>query len=233
MILKNSASHVNMFEWFNEHYTDEEKREIFLNMDIALKYIHSHGYCIECFYPSKIEILNDQPDHIQFDCLMKLSSDVSERDRLIREDLFNSSLIQIGIYTNTLKYLTPEFLKSNFDELAKFIPEGDIPYYRGVVQRGALVYFSEFAVEKMNRDLVQLQHQIDESEGKKSIDSSFSDEKVSENLSNDKINDIIYKQLSNSMDMNVSAFVNGLFVPILIILSILLLFVVGFLIFYF
>ena len=114
---------VNLLEWVKFHYSEESMREVFLNMDIALKYIHDHGYCIEIFYPTKIEVLNDRPDYIQFDNLMELPKDPITRKNMIKEDLFNSSLIQIGLYTKTLKYLTPEFLKSNFDDLSRFIPE--------------------------------------------------------------------------------------------------------------
>ena len=173
---------VTLFDWVKEHYSDEEKREVFLNMDIALKYIHDHGYCIEQFYPSKIEILNNQPDHVQFDNIIELSNNISEKSEMIKEDIFNSSLIQIGIYTNTLKHLTPNFLRENFDEIARFLPEGDVPYYRGVVQRGASVYFSEFALEKMNRDLVQLEQQISESEGNKPKEIDYRDNRKVDNI---------------------------------------------------
>ena len=35
---------VNLLEWVKFHYSEESMREVFLNMDIALKYIHDHGY---------------------------------------------------------------------------------------------------------------------------------------------------------------------------------------------
>lgn len=217
---------VTLFDWVKEHYSDEEKREVFLNMDIALKYIHDHGYCIEQFYPSKIEILNNQPDHVQFDNIIELSNNISEKSEMIKEDIFNSSLIQIGMYTNTLKHLTPNFLRENFDEIARFLPEGDVPYYRGVV-RGASVYFSEFALEKMNRDLVQLEQQISESEGNKPKEIDYSDNRKVDNLSNDKINDAIYKQISGYRE---AAFISGVLVPTLIVLSVILILLITFII---
>ena len=215
---------VDLFSWISSHRSEDEMREVFLNMDIALKYIHAHGYCIEIFHPSKIFVLDDQVDHIQFECLTELDS--SERNEMVKEDIFNSSLIQIGLYTNTLKYLTPQFLRDNFDDIARFIPEGDVPYYRGVVQRGASVYFSEFALEKMNRDLIQLEKQINESEGKK--DNTSVENNVSvENLSNDKINDSIYKQINGLRD---AAFINWLIIPTIILLSLVLISILFFII---
>ena len=156
-------------------------------------------------------------ENMSFEDLVELSSDPSERSEMIKTDIFNSSLIQIGIYTNTLKSLTPSFLKENFDEIARFLPEGDVPYYRGVVQRGASVYFSEFALEKMNRDLKQLEQQINESKGGNSFANSNEDNKMFDNLSNDKINDSIYKMLNSSKE---AAFINNLLIPTVIILSI-------------
>ena len=224
---KTDDDRVTLFDWVREHYSDEEKREVFLNMDIALKYIHDHGYCIEQFYPSRIEILNEQPDHVQFDNIIELSSNISEKSEMIKEDIFNSTLIQVGLYTNTLNHLTPAFLKENFDEIARFLPEGDVPYYRGVVQRGASVYFSEFALEKMNRDLVQLEQQISESDGKKPKEVDYSENKKVDNLSNDKINDAIYKQISGYRE---AAFISGVLIPTLIVLSVILILLIVFII---
>ena len=123
-----------------------------------------------------------------------------------------------------------EFLKSNFDELAKFIPEGDIPYYRGVVQRGALVYFSEFAVERMNRDLVQLDNEIKAADGDKSTSMNETSHVNVKTLSNDKINDYIYSNISNSRQ---AAFVSGLVLPLIILMSVLILLLVCFLVSFF
>jgi len=208
-------------EWIREHHSEEEMRDVFLNMDIALKYIHDHGYCIEVFYPTRIEILNDRPDYIQFVNLMELSKDPVTRRNMIKEDIFNSALIQIGFYTNTIRSLTPEFLRSNFDELARFLPEGDVPYYRGVVQRGASVYFNEFAYEKMNRDLENLEAQIQESNGGKPLAKTASRVET-EPLSNDRINDSIYKQINGLKDV---AFISYLLIPTVIFVS---LFIIAF-----
>ena len=214
----------NLFEWISLHGTEEEKRDVFLNMDIALKYIHNHGYCIEAFYPSCIDVLDEKSDHIYFERLCELSSDPTTRKEEIKKDIFNSSLIQIGIYTNTLKTLTPEFVKEYFDDLSRFLPEGDVPYYRGVVQRGASVYFSEFALEKMNRDLQQLEKEINASEGKKNNETSSDIDKAADDLSNDEINDRIYRQINGSRD---AAFINSLIIPTLILISLLLIGMIG------
>ena len=213
---KNEIEKCTLFEYVSEHHNDEDMRDVFLNMDIAMKYIHEHGYCIEVFYPNKIEVLQEMPDHIQFDNLMELSKDSAKRKNMIKEDIFNSAFLQIAFYTNTIKSLTPEFLKENFDEISRFLPEGDVPYYRGVIQRGAGVYFSEYALEKMNRDLEQLERELGDSDNSE----LSSGERITlDELDNDKINDKIYRQINGLRDV---AFVNRLVIPSLILLSLFL-----------
>ena len=215
---QNEIEKCTLFEYVSEHHNDEDMRDVFLNMDIAMKYIHEHDYCIEIFYPNKIEVLEDMPDHIQFDNLMELSKDMLKRKNMIKEDIFNSAFLQIAFYTNTINSLTPEFLKENFDEISRFLPEGDVPYYRGVVQRGASVYFSEYALEKMNRDLQTLEKEL--GEDNKDIDSA--EEMKLDELDNDRINDKIYHQINGLRDV---AFINQLLIPAIILLS---MFLIGF-----
>ena len=216
---------ITLDQWVREHYSEEELRSIFLNMDRALKYIHDHGYCIEVFYPTEIKVLNNEDDHIQFNKLVELSSDPDIRREMVKEDIFNSSLIQVGIYSKSLKYLNPDFLRENFDEFSQFIPQDDIPYYRGVIQRGASVYFCEFALEKRNRDLEALEKELGE-EGGKSLIKTPNDE----DITNNKINDQIYRQINGMRD---AAFINLLLIPT-IILGVLLVFgIVSWLISYF
>ncbi len=121
---------MSLTEWVVSHPSEDDRRAVFLNLDRALKYIHDHGYCIQIFHPSEIEVLNNDDQYIQFLHLMELSHDSITRKKMIKEDIFNSSLVQIGIYSNSLKYLQPDFLKENFDSFAQFIPSSDVPYYR-------------------------------------------------------------------------------------------------------
>ena len=222
---KNEVNSVTLDQWIHSHHKEEDIREVFLNMDRALKYIHDHGYCIEVFYPTEIKILNDDPKYIQFNKLIELSSDPTIRREMIREDIFNSSLIQVGIYSNSLKYLNPDFLRENYDDFSQFIPQGDIPYYRGVIQRGASVYFCEFALEKRNRDLEELEKELGD-EGDKSLIKT----PQNEDITNNKVNDQIYRQINGMRD---AAFVNLLLIPT-IILGLLLVFeIVSWIISYF
>ena len=205
--------------WIMGHPKEEEIRTVFLNMDIALKYIHDHGYCIEEFYPSKIEILNNELDHIQFKKLIELSKDPSMRQNMIKQDIFNSALVQIGLYfysdglglsiDEILAHLRPDILKENFDAYSQVIPAGDIPYYRGVILRGASVYFNEFALEKRNRDLQELEKELGEEE------KDWQPVQLKKEVTNDYINDNIYKQINGLKD---AAFISTLAIPTLILI---------------
>lgn len=209
--MEKERNDITLAEWLEYYRNDEDLRVIFVNMDKALKYIHMHGYCIEVFYPTEIYILNEELDHIQFRKLIELSSDPNTRQRMINEDIFNSAFLQIGIYSNSLPYLKPEFLKENFDSFTTFLPAGDVSYYRGVIQRGAKVYFAEFDLEKRKRDLEELEKQFNES----GEDKSFEKKKLLDtNNLNEKVNDVIYRQINGMKD---SAFISYLLIPTIIL----------------
>ncbi len=206
--------------WIMNHPKEEDIRTVFINMDIALKYIHEHGYCIEVFYPSEIEILNNEFDHIQFKKLIELSRDPAIKQQMIKEDLFNSALMQIGLYfysdglglsINTILHnLKPEILKENFDAYSQVIPEGDTPYYRGIILRGATVYLCEFVQEKNNRELQELEKQLAPDDQK-----NFEPAQIKKVPSNNKVNDNIYRQINGLRD---AAFISVLTIPTVIII---------------
>lgn len=214
----------NLYDWTGRegelgHISDEQMEEVFLNMDIAMKYVHKHGYCVKSFSPLEIQILNNSPKQIKFNTLLEMPQDFSIQERLKKEDIFHSACLQIGLYTNSLRYLKEDFLKENFEEFAKNLPQGDVPYYRGVIQRGAGVYYSEYLAEKKKKDLENLEREVAGSEGKnsskqlvKSNGLGFKDEP----LANDKINDNIYKQINGLKD---TAFINYLIIPTIILIT--------------
>ena len=220
---------VSLDKWIMEHASERELKDLFLNMDVALKYIHEHNFCIEEFYPSKIFILNHSTQQIQFKKLMELPSDPILRRQFIEEDIFRSSFIQIGIYSHTLKYLKPDFLKENFDSFSTFLPEENVPYYRGVIERGASVYLSDFSLEKSKRDYEKLESELSsegESVGKQMVMSNGHNV-YADGISNNKYNDQIYRQINGLKD---SAFIRTLVIPTIFLGSLLLIGVISFII---
>lgn len=206
-VQRNDAISLNA--WISSFRDDEEMREIFLNMDRAMKYLHDRGYCIRTFNPEHIMILNNATNQIKLEPI-EMPKDQAEQRKIIKEDIYNSSFVQVGLYSNCLPYLNKAFLKSNFDSFAQFVPEGDIPYYRGVIDRGASVYFCEYAMEKVNRDLAAMEAELAAETGisKPAVPQK---KKYDDTGINDKINDSIYKEISKGR--REAAFVNFLLFP--------------------
>lgn len=198
----------------------ERLRSLFINMDSAMKYIHNKGYFIDSFDPDDIHILNNSLAQIRFDELSAMPNDFVTKKAIVKENIKISSFLQIGIYANCLQYLNPSFLKSNFDDFAQFLPEGDVPYYRGIIERDASVYFSEYALEKRRRDLEALENELGGQEAGRALVKSTPAGALYQpgDTMNTKVNDNIYKQLANMSD---AAFVSFLVIPcVLIIISI-------------
>ena len=208
---KTNNQSISLKSWIDSFRDEEEMKEIFLNMDRALKYIHDHGYCIQTFDPNCIEILNDSLNQIRFSELMKMPDDSMQQKKIIKEDIYNSSFIQIGLYTNCLSYLKKDFLKSNFDGFATFLPEKDVPYYRGVIERGASVYLCEYVAERTKRDLASLEKELAGDDVKPiSTTAQYSPTGV-----NDEINDAIYRHINTKRSD--AAFVTTLIFPTLVL----------------
>lgn len=207
---KKTNESISLSSWIDCFRDEEEMRQIFLNMDRAMKYIHERGYCINSFDPKMIEILNNSVNQIKFLEIAPMPSDSIERKKMIKEDIYNSSFIQIGLYSNCLSYLKKDFLKSNFNSFAQFLPVDDIPYYRGVIDRGASVYYCEYTKEKINRDLAGLEQELSSATGGKGLVKGAGRSLYDDTGINDHINDAIYKNISGKRD---AAFVSFLLFP--------------------
>lgn len=198
-------SNITLNNWFNERHSADEKRELFLCLDSAMKYVHEKGYCVKTFNPNEIELINKSINLIKFNTLLIMPDDEIMKSKLKKEDIFNSSVLQVGLYSGSLKYLKPEYLKENFDDFVSFLPEIDVGYYRGVVQNDAAVYFNEFEAERERREQLSLSNQVNDSKINAGENSIFN-----HNM-NEKNNKQIYRGLK---DKN-AAFLNLLIYPII------------------
>lgn len=223
---KQETVQCNLDQWIRDHHTEKAMEKAFLYMDVALKFIHDHGYCVEIFHPSRILVIDDDCTKILFVNLMELPTDYSGQSTCIKEDLYRSAFIQIGYYTNTFEYLKPEFLNDNFDEIAKFIPADYVPYYRGIIQRGNSIYLAEFCAAKAVRDLEALQQQLGAVDGNdKPSSDTFNKEPTP--ITNDGVNSQIYKQISGFRE---AAFASYLLIPTVALISLVLLAIIGWII---
>lgn len=143
-------------DWFQEEANEEKLKKLFYNMSSTMKYIHSYDYYIRSFNPSEIEVNNlETLSPIQYNQLSKMNED-DDQD-IINRDIFILALMQVGVYTNTLDTLNAEFVKENFNDFEIFLPEDDVPYLRGVIQRNSPVYYSDFVNENNKRKIQDLE----------------------------------------------------------------------------
>ena len=198
---------MTLSEWLQKYHMQEDLQNLFVNMDIAMKYIHDQGFYIESFALDRIKLLNDSIRLIRFENLAPFPNDITQQKELVRNNIFLSAVLQIGVYANCIQYFntdTMQFLKENFNQFSMFLPQEDVPYYKGVIERGASVYYSAFVGERKKRELKELDKQLSgvdggvSSRGKVLVKSNGLAELSAEDLipHNEKENGVIYKDLS-------------------------------------
>ena len=100
-----SYDSISLESWIRNSHSDDDIRDVFLNMDRAMKYVHDHGYCVKSFHPKDIELINGKLDQIRFNTLLEMPNNINDRRQYVKEDVYNSAFLQIGIYTKCLYYL--------------------------------------------------------------------------------------------------------------------------------
>lgn len=216
---------MTLSEWLQKYHMQEDLQNLFVNMDIAMKYIHDQGFYIESFALDRIKLLNDSIRLIRFENLAPFPNDITQQKELVRNNIFLSAVLQIGVYANCIQYFntdTMHFLKENFNQFSMFLPQEDVPYYKGVIERGASVYYSAFVGERKKRELKELDKQLSgvdggvSSRGKVLVKSNGLAELSAEDLipHNEKENGVIYKDLSKKE----AAFARALIYPIMILI---------------
>lgn len=210
--MKDKKSNVTTLqEWFKDSHSEEEKRELFLYLDFAMKYVHDRGYCVLTFNPSEIEILNNSIKQVKFNTLLKMpEDDIAYQNRLKDEDIFNSAAVQVLLYSKFPLNTKTDFLKEHFDDFVTFLPESDSRYYRGVIQDGASVYFTEFELERVRREEEQLEKELSDLPNQNIDDANKKKQALVKMFTNDKINNTIYKKINVVQE---SAFINVLLYP--------------------
>lgn len=216
-------------DWITLHNSVDEKREIFLNMDRSLKYIHEHDFCVRTFFKNdfndmliyNITVLNNDPSYVKFESIMPLPKDIVKKEQMKREDILVSGLIQVCSYVGIpLNRLNLQFLKDNFDSFSQFLPSDDVPYYRGIIVRGSSVYYCEYMKEKSNHNLEKLDSGLQENDGSGKGKSLI---KMSNNrIDLENVNDLKNSQIYRK-DIGISdgAFINYLLLPTILIFCIL------------
>ena len=216
---KKNIESITLQEWLSKYHLQDELQSFFINMDIAMKYIHDQGYYIKSFALDSIELLNNSIKQVKFDEVEEMPLNFSQQKELVHNNVFLSTVLQIGVYAKCLQYFTTEamqFLKQNFEQFATFLPPEDVPYYRGIVEKGASVYYSSYVGERKRRELEDLDKAVS------GMDSNVRGNFIpksnyrAEDLipDNAKANAVIYARLGHRE----AAFARALIYPIIIVL---------------
>lgn len=212
---------VKLKDWVSSNSNIENMRKLNYNMSKTMKYIHEKGYCIKTFNLKQIEILNlETLSPIQFNTLIKPKS--SDFEIMKQDDIYNLAFMQIGLYSGILDNLNPRFLKENFKEFEIFLPEEDIPYYRGIITRGSRVYYFEYVDEKNRRDIIKLQEETNSSNGRMASFQKSKATAVGRAMADKKT-----RELYSSIDKPEAAFVSFLILPIAMIVLVIILSVIA------
>lgn len=149
-------------EWQEDYHDISEYQKLFYVMDKTMKNVHQYQYYITNFNPSVITVGTDKnnQEYVVYQSMDKIS-DADDVDDIIKKNIYNDAFLQVGLYSETLDYLTPQFLKDNFDRFTLFLPEKDVPYYRRVLLQHASFYYSDFKSMQNEQMAQQLESSLE------------------------------------------------------------------------
>ena len=141
-----------------------ELNKMFLSMDKNMKMYHENNYVITSFRVQDIIIERtiDKNSEFQYNVQFTKYDKLDNTDVSISENILYSTCLAIGIYNNCLSYIDPNnigFLKSNFHLFAENMPSDVVPYYRGVIERGASVYLTDYVDAKEKQEIERMREE--------------------------------------------------------------------------
>lgn len=223
---------LNLKEWLETNHEVESRQKLFYNMSRTMNYIHDRDYYIKSFNLKEIEILNPEKlSPIRYDTVVRMPKEY--KDQIIREDIYNLAFIQISAFANIkIENLKPIYLKENFSEFQKYLPQMDVPYLQGIIERGAGIYYYEYIDKRNKQELERLQRETDSeiNDSSRTISNSLGIQKTKTTAVGKSMVDSDTKKLYGDLvDTKQAAFVSFLIFPVsLILLGVILVMVVFF-----
>lgn len=151
---------ITLKEWLGEFHTQKEYQSLFMVMDMTMHYIHDQGYGILTkrnrdgypeFDTSRVMIIPGDSPRVLFSDIDAVES--SYQKQLVQDNIYCAAYTAIKSYAGFNEELNHTFLKNNFREFELFLPEEDIPYYRGIITRGASVYYAEYVQKRLEKEI--------------------------------------------------------------------------------
>lgn len=152
----------------------DELKKLFLSLDKKMDIYHQNNYAITSFRLQDIMVASslDETGNVIYDVGFSKYSEMDSNDsQIIQKNIFYAGCLAVGVYNNCLSYIDPDnptFLKSNFNLFAENMPVEVVPYYRGVIERGATVYLNSFEQMRREREInaMKMQAEADEQKDK-------------------------------------------------------------------
>lgn len=159
------------FEQFISKYSSsrdndlEEIKKFFLSFDKKMKMYHENNYVITSFRLQDIVVFEkDLNGTFDYDVDFKHYDRRENTPITPKQNIFYSACLAVGVYNNCLSYINPDkpgFLKNNFYMFAENIPTDVVSYYRGVIERDAEVYLTEFVATSKQQEIDRMKMEMD------------------------------------------------------------------------
>ena len=212
-------------DYTKSYHNNDEYTRLFYVMDSTMKYIHGKGYYVINFNPKNIVVgvTNDNRDFVNFKSLDVMDDDITNK---INNNIYNLAFLEIGLLSETLDYLRPDFLKQNFSQFKIFIPENLVNYYQMIVVNGGHTYLCDYIEIKNKQEITKLNKALEE-EGGSSKGRSYV--KSTGHYGDEDDNKIVPMPLPKKKDNDIAAFATNYALAFVVIASSLLIPIIAFL----
>lgn len=152
-------------EYTKTYHNNDEYTRLFYVMDSTMKYIHGKGYYVINFNPKNIVVgvTNNNEDYVNFKSIDVMDDDITNK---INNNIYNLAFLEIGLLSEMLDNLRPEFLKENYSQFKIFIPENLVNYYQMIVVNGGHTYLCDYIEIKNKQEITKLNKALEEEGGR-------------------------------------------------------------------
>ena len=189
-------------DWVTSGQSINDLRQLNYNMSYVLKELNKNDVYVKTFNPREISFDDQNLYPIEFSSI-DVSNDIAkDRDN----NIYNLSFLFVGLYSDMLDILKPEFLKENFEQFKPFLPPEDVSYFNGIVTKEYRVYYNDYI------DEIKKQQANQQTDAKNSRTSSNS--KAQTNLKKLTKSTAVGRAYAALYEQN-GAFVSYLIIPII------------------
>ena len=210
-------------EYTKSYHNNDEYTRLFYVMDSTMKYIHGKGYYVINFNPKNIVVgvTNDNRDFVNFKNIDVMDDDITDK---INSNIYNLAFLEVGLLSETLEHLRPDFLKQNFSQFKIFIPENLVNYYQMILVNRGHTYLCDYIEIKNKQEIAKLNKALEEEGSSKGRSYVKSTGHYGEDEDN-----IIPMPLPKKKDNDIAAFVTNYALAFVVIASSLLIPLIAFL----